>query len=106
MLAGTEPPERARTTRLLAPFDPYLQVRDRELLVPDHPVKELWPVLGRPGAVLVDGEVAGTWRPTTKGGRLAVAVTRWRPFDQAAVDEQAERMAAARGLRPGGVTVV
>ncbi|SCX60977.1 Winged helix DNA-binding domain-containing protein [Klenkia marina] len=104
VLAGTRPPDRVRTTRLLAPFDPYLQVRDRELLVPDRPVKELWPVLGRPGAVLVDGEVAGTWRPSTKGGRLALTVTRWRSFDRSAVDQQAEAMAAARGLRPGGVT--
>ena len=104
VLPGTEPPARPRTTRLLAPFDPYLQVRDRELLVPDRPVKELWPVLGRPGAVLVDGEVAGTWRPTTKAGRLALTVTPWRPFDRHAVEEQAERMAAARGLGPGGVT--
>ena len=106
VLAGTEPPQRARTTRLLAPFDPYLQVRDRELLVPDRPATELWPVLGRPGAVLVDGEVAGTWRPTAKGGRLALTVTRWRTFDQAQVEQQAEEMATARGLRPGGVTVV
>ncbi|MEI4273321.1 winged helix DNA-binding domain-containing protein [Klenkia sp. LSe6-5] len=106
VLPGTEPPERARATRLLAPFDPYLQVRDRELLVPDRPATELWPVLGRPGAVLVDGEVAGTWRPTTKGGRLALTVTRWRAFDGVAVEEQAESMAAARGLRPGGVVLV
>ena len=105
VLAGTVPPDRPRTTRLLAPFDPYLQVRDRELLVPDRPVKELWPVLGRPGAVLVDGEVAGTWRPRTTGGRLALAVVPWRPFDRAAVEEQAEAMAAARGLAPGGVSL-
>lgn len=105
VLAGTVPPDRPSTTRLLAPFDPYLQVRDRELLVPDRPVKELWPVLGRPGAVLVDGEVAGTWRPRTTGGRLALAITPWRPFDRAAVEEQAEAMAAARGLAPGGVSL-
>ena len=105
VLAGTVPPERPRTTRLLAPFDPYLQVRDRELLLPDRPVKELWPVLGRPGAVLVDGEVAGTWRPRAAGGRLALAVVPWRPFDRSAVEVQAEAMAAARGLAPGGVSL-
>ncbi len=105
VLAGTQPPEPPRTTRLLAPFDPYLQVRDRGLLVPDRPVKELWPVLGRPGAVLVDGEVAGTWRPRAAGGRLALAVTPWRAIDRSAVEEQAEVMAAARGLALVGVSL-
>ena len=50
--------------RLLGPYDLLLQGRDRDLIVPDgsrH--KELWPVIGRPGAVLVGVDVVGTWRP-------------------------------------------
>jgi len=54
----------ATTTRLLGPFDLFLQGRDRDLLVsqPDR-AKALWPRLGRPGAVLLGREVAGLWRP-------------------------------------------
>jgi hypothetical protein len=75
-LPSTDP---VRGTWLLAPFDPFLQVRDRELLVPDADRrKELFPVLGRPGAVLVDGEVAGVWRPRSAGRRLALTVTPWQ----------------------------
>ncbi len=46
--------------RLLGPYDPYLQLRDRELLVPDPTRrKQLWPVLGRPGAIVAGGEIVG-----------------------------------------------
>ncbi len=96
-----------RVVALLNPFDPFLQTRDRELLVPDavHR-KELWPTLGRPGAVLVDGEVAGLWRPRTSGTKLAVTVTPWGDLAavQVRVQEEAERLAATRGLALGGVT--
>ena len=41
--------------RLLGPFDPFLQARDREVVVPDPAHrKDLWRTLGRPGGVLVD----------------------------------------------------
>jgi hypothetical protein len=53
-LAMLRDPPLAEATRLLGAFDPWLQARDRELLVPDADARrELWPVLGRPGAVLV-----------------------------------------------------
>ncbi len=59
-LTGSPDPD---LVRLLGPFDPYLQARDRELIVPDRSVhKSLWPVLGRPGVLFVGGEVLGTWR--------------------------------------------
>jgi hypothetical protein len=99
----------ATTTRLLGPFDPYLQLRDRPLLVGDAArAKDLWRTLGRPGAVLVDGEVAGTWRPRKSGTRLTVSVEPWRdlsPTERAAIDEQAQRLAACRGVAPAGVQV-
>ena len=93
----------ARTTRLLGPFDPYLQLRDRSLLVADPArAKELWRALGRPGAVLADGELAGTWRPRQAGRKLTVLVQPWVPVGpalRAAVGEQAERLAAARQVQ-------
>jgi hypothetical protein len=93
-------------TRLLGPFDLFLQPKDRPLLVPDtsrH--KALWPVLGRPGAVLVDGEVAGTWRPRKTGAKLRLEVQAWHRPPVAAVEEQAERLAAFRGVTLTGVDV-
>jgi Winged helix DNA-binding domain len=96
-------------TRLLGPFDLFLQARDRSTIVPDAVrAKELWPVLGRPGAVLVDGELVGSWRPRQSGRSLRVAMTPWRKLSATihkGVLEQAERLAAYRGVSLGGVDV-
>jgi hypothetical protein len=90
---------RAAGVSLLGPFDLFLQARDRPLLVDDPArAKALWPVLGRPGAVLADGEVAGTWRPRKAGSSLTVAVTLWAPVPRDALTEAAERLAAFRGV--------
>lgn len=112
LLAEDEPALAAATAegvRLLGPFDLFLQARDRATLVPDAArAKELWPVLGRPGAVLVDGELVGTWRPRASGRSLTVAVRPWRALSAAtrkAVTEQAERLAAYRGVSLGAVDV-
>jgi hypothetical protein len=88
--------------RLLPAFDPLLQLRDRELLVPnDRNRKAVWRILGNPGAVLAGGEIAGTWR-TTKStkSKLTLAVT---PFGKLptklhhAIETEAERLAELRG---------
>ena len=98
----------ARAVRLVGPYDPYLQLRDRELLVADEARrKDLWRVLGRPGAIVADGEVIGTWRPRTSGRRLTVAIDPWGRLsarDRTLVEEQAERLAAHRDLALAGVT--
>lgn len=87
-------------TRLLGPFDLFLQARDRDLLVPDEAHrKQLWPVLGRPGAVLSGAALVGVWRPRKAGSSLTVSVEPWvRPTAalRRAVEEQAERLAAVR----------
>jgi len=94
---------RATLTRLLGPYDLFLQAKDRSLLVDDGArTKALWPVLGRPGAVLLDGEIAGTWRPRQSGARLTVQVELWTKSSatiRRAVTEQAERLAAYRQSR-------
>ncbi|HEX2072713.1 MAG TPA: winged helix DNA-binding domain-containing protein [Geodermatophilus sp.] len=107
--AGRLEAEPPRVTRLLGPFDLFLQARDRSLLVerPEQ-AKALWPVLGRPGGVLVDGEVVGTWRPRKSGAALGVAVELWTaetPELRAAIAEQAERLAAFRQVRLKGVDI-
>ena len=93
---------------LLAPFDPYLQLRDRELLVPDEKArKDLWRTIGRPGGLLVDGEVVGSWRPRTKGKKFELAVNPWQKVSKAAqqrTGEAAEGLADFRALTLAGVT--
>lgn len=96
-----------RTVRLVGPYDPYLQLRDRELLTTDEGRRKgLWPVLGRPGAIVADGEVIGTWRPRTSGRKLVVRIAPWGPLqagDRALVEAQAERLATHRGSVPGEI---
>jgi len=88
--------------RLVGPYDVFLQARDRDVLIPDasrH--KALYQAIGRPGAVLVDGEVAGTWRPRATKARLALELDEWVPWDagvRRAVAAEHERLAAFRGV--------
>ena len=99
----------ARLTRLLGPFDLYLQLRDRPSLVADPAhAKALWPILGRPGAVLHDGEIAGCWRPRKSGARLNLAVELWdgaSPALRTSIGSEAERLAAFRGVALGKVDI-
>jgi hypothetical protein len=96
-------------TRLLAPFDLYLQARDRSLVVADPArAKDLWRMLGRPGGVLVNGEVVGTWRAKKSGSSVTVSVELWTPLPPAgrtAIGDQAERLAQFRGVSLKAVDV-
>jgi hypothetical protein len=99
-LRDAEPPP---GVRLLPPGDPFLQARDREVLVPEKSHQsQLWRMLGNPGALLVDGMIAGTWRARQAGrGRLELTVT---PFASAGarvrrdLEAEAQTVAAARGV--------
>ncbi len=90
--------------RFLPAHDPYLQQRDRVLIVPEKARQRvIWRTAGAPGAVLRDGEVAGTWRGRKSGDRLHVDVT-WfggTPEDRDAVETEAVGVAALRGCSRG-----
>jgi hypothetical protein len=94
-----KPPEPPHV-RLLPPGDPYLQTRDRAMIVPDATARKvLWGVLGNPGAVLVDGEIVGAWRAKAVGKRRLEF--RLEPFGEPLpgdLAEEAQRVAAARGI--------
>ncbi|MBA3618079.1 MAG: winged helix DNA-binding domain-containing protein [Acidothermales bacterium] len=96
------PPPAADVVRLLPPSDPYLQARDRDLLVPDKTrQKAVWRILANPGAIVVDGEVVGLWR-AKRAGRSRLDIT-LQPFAElagdrrTALEEEAEVVAAVRG---------
>lgn len=104
-----EPVPDQQVVRLLPPMDPYLQARDRTLIVPD-PVarKQLWKILGNPGALLADGEVLGTWRPKASGKKLTITVETFAPLPKpvrTAVDAEAARIAELRGATTLDLTV-
>ncbi len=77
--------------RLLPSGDAYflLQGADRELLVPDAAHRpELWTSRVWPGAVLVEGEIVGTWRRA----HADVTISSWRrlsPSERDAVEAEA-----------------
>jgi hypothetical protein len=87
-------PRAAASVRLLPSGDAYflLQGADRELLVPDADRRPaLWTSRVWPGALLVDGEIAGTWR-RAEG---TVAIQSWRRLPRAAreaVETEAESL--------------
>ena len=78
--------------RLLPPGDPHLENPDRATTVPDgtrHAT--VWARSVPPGALLVDGEIAGTWR--RRGSRMTIAA--WEPpaaAVRAAAEHEAETM--------------
>ena len=94
-----EPPEPPHV-RLIPPGDPYLQTRDRTMIVPDAKARKvLWRILGNPGAILVDGEIVGAWRAKAVGKRqLEFQLEPFGEFRSRDLGEEAQRIAAARGI--------
>ena len=99
MLTSDEPsfravPAPAAPARLLPSGDAYFLLHgvDRELLVPDGARRpELWTPRVWPGAVLVGGEVVGTWRRAN----TVVAIQTWRRLsaaERSAVEAEAESL--------------
>ncbi len=109
LVAADRPRAADVAVRLVGPYDAFLQGRDRELVVPDPARrKALWPVLGRPGAVLADGEIVGVWRPKTSGKAFTLRLEPWATLTKArraAIDVEAERLAAFRGVNLAAVAV-
>ena len=99
ILSGDEPMFRASPTppaaaRLLPSGDAFylLQGADRELLVPDAAQRaSLWTSRVWPGAVLIGGEIAGTWRRA----HAKLSIEPWRRLTRAereAVEAEAQSL--------------
>jgi hypothetical protein len=92
--AFREPAGSTDAARLLPSGDPYflLHGADRELLVPDASGRgALWTPRVWPGAVLVGGEIVGTWRRAD----AALTLQLWRRLsrtERADVEAEAESM--------------
>jgi hypothetical protein len=102
-LSELENPPEPNLVRLLPPLDPFIQGRDRSLLVPDKARrKAIWKILGNPGVLLADGEIAATWRGKASGRkRLDFTISPFEtlpPAARKAAEAEAERVATARGF--------
>jgi hypothetical protein len=96
--------------RLVPAGDPFLQARDRQLVLPDPAQhKEVWKAISNPGVLLVHGDVGGTWRAKLAGKRtLEVTVTPWHGLPtvlRKELDAEAERIAAVRDVAEVRVVV-
>jgi hypothetical protein len=91
---------------LVPPGDPYLRQADRTLLVPDRERRhQVWRPLSGPGAILVDGEVAGTWRYRRTGHEVTItSFGSLTPAQRAKAEQSARLIATVTGNDQPGVT--
>lgn len=100
-LEALRSPPDASGVRMLPPRDPLLQLRDREALVPDKELhRRIWKTVGEPGTVLVEGRLAGTWRPRKSGRALSLTVEAFDTLtsrQRKTIAAESEAMATLRG---------
>jgi len=98
-----EPSGPAAAARLLPSGDAFTLVEDRALVVPDPRRRaELWTPRVWPGALLVDGDIAGTWRRANE----TMTIRPWRRLSRAerdAVEAEAASLPLPGLERPLGV---
>lgn len=97
------PPPQQERLLLLGPHDPYLDLRepwDQALLLQDKALRQkLWRTVGNPGAVTVDGRIAGIWRSKARGKAMDLSVTLFQSLTGAciqAMESQAQAYASFR----------
>lgn len=72
-LTEARPPEEPLV--LLGAHDPYLDARDRSLLLADKPLqRQVWRTVANPNVILWNGQVAGIWKTRIAQNRLAVTL--------------------------------
>lgn len=92
---------------LLGPHDPYLDIRDRAILLEDTAAqRQVWRTVGNPGVILKGGKIIGIWKTRTQREKLSVTTTLWEPLsspEQRELERQMEGYASFRGLALQGI---
>ena len=92
---------------LLGPHDPYLDIRDRAILLEDTAAqRQVWRTVGNPGVILKSGKIIGIWKTRTQRENLSVSTTLWEPLsapEQRELERQMEGYASFRGLALQGI---
>ena len=92
---------------LLGPHDPYLDIRDRAILLEDTAAqRQVWRTVGNPGVILKGGKIIGIWKTRIQRENLSVSTTLWEPLsapEQRELERQMEGYASFRGLALQGI---
>jgi hypothetical protein len=99
-LEALHSPPTPKGSRLLPPHDPYTQLRDRATIVDKKHHRDVWMPVGNPGALLMDGEIAGVWRPRKRGRNLTINIKTFGSLptrNRKALQDEAEQVAPLRG---------
>lgn len=92
---------------LLGPHDPYLDIRDRAILLEDTAAqRQVWRTVGNPGVILKSGKIIGIWKTRIQREKLSVSTTLWEPLsapEQRELEKQLEGYAIFRGLALQGI---
>jgi hypothetical protein len=105
-VGALESPPAAQGIRLLPPGDPYLQKPNRPLLAPDPELrKRLFRPVASPGAVLMDGRLAGLWRAKAKGAKAEITVETLGRLPRGELEEEAQRVARLRGAAEAAIVL-
>lgn len=103
-----DPPAPQRELLLLGGHDPYLDQRDRQILLADKALqKQVWQTIANPGAIVYRGEIVGTWTGRKKGATFDVSMTMWNSVQhqKRQLETLAEEYAVFRGLKLTGVKI-
>lgn len=94
---------------LLSAHDPYLDQRDREVILEDKARhREVWRTVANPGAVLKDGRIIGIWKAKARKGQLDLSISPWEAIttqEQQLLGSLAEGFAAFKGLHVSTCTI-
>ncbi len=67
-----------REILLLGAHDPYLDQRDRQVILPEKKLwGRLWRTVSNPGAILISGRAAGIWNSRRRGREMEIRMTLW-----------------------------
>lgn len=106
-LREAEPP--AAPWTLLGPHDPYLDARDRGLLLEEPALqRQVWQTVSNPGVLLCDGRVAALWktRRLHQGMEMTLVPLETLPVGaEAWCRAQSEHYAVFRGLKLARFTI-
>lgn len=101
-------PPTPRGVRLLPPRDPFTQMRDRDTIIDRRSHRQVWRPVGEPGTILVDGRIAGIWRPRKTSRTLTITVN---PFDSLpdetlrSLQDEAQHVARLRGASAANLVI-